>query len=173
MQPQGAGTGIHLILRPNSWKALSACPVLGRIVVRSFGLRKVVRDNRAVSAEQINTGVAVGWVCIDCTDPQRLAGWWQQLLGGTVSVDDDGDVCLDTDTIPILFLGVSESKTVKNRVHLDLRVTDFDGAVTKAKALGATPADDVYVGDRWQVFRDPDGNEFCIIRPSAAAENGA
>ena len=75
-----------------------------------------------MSAKHINTGVTIGWICIDCSNPQRLAGWWQELLGGTVSVDEDGDVRLDTDTIPLLFLRVSEAKTVKNRVHLDLRV---------------------------------------------------
>jgi predicted enzyme related to lactoylglutathione lyase len=32
-------------------------------------------------------------------------------------------------------------------------------------ALGATQADDIYAGGRWQVFRDPEGNEFCILRP--------
>jgi catechol 2,3-dioxygenase-like lactoylglutathione lyase family enzyme len=125
-----------------------------------------------MSAEHIETGVTIGWICIDCSNPQRLAEWWQELLGGTVSVDEDGDVRLDTDAVPLLFLRVPEVKTVKNRVHLDLRVTDYDSAVVRAKALGASPADDVYAGDRWQVLRDPDGNEFCIIRPTADAEDG-
>lgn len=131
----------------------------------------VVRHNRAMSAEHSNTGLRIGWICIDCPNPQRLAGWWQELLGGTVSVDEDGDVRLDTDAVPLLFLRVSEVKAVKNRVHLDLRVSDFDNAVARAKALGASPADDVYVGDGWQVFRDPDGNEFCMIRPTAEADD--
>ncbi|HXN63244.1 MAG TPA: VOC family protein [Acidimicrobiales bacterium] len=125
-----------------------------------------------MSAEHINTGVTIGWVCIDCSNPQRLAGWWQELLGGTVSVDEDGDVRLETDTVPLLFLRVPEVKTVKNRVHLDLRVNDFDRAVARTKSLGASPADDVFVGDRWQVFRDPEGNEFCLIRPTAEGEDG-
>ena len=62
--------------------------------------------------------------------------------------------------------GCRRTKTVKNRLHLDLRVTDFDDAVERARALGATSATDVYDGDGWQVFRDPEGNEFCIIRPA-------
>lgn len=125
-----------------------------------------------MSADHIDTGVRIGWICIDSSNPQRLARWWQELLGGTVSVDEDGDVRLDTDAVPLLFLKVPEDKTVKNRVHLDLRVTDFDRAVARAKNLGASPADDVYVGERWQVFRDPDGNEFCMIRPGDEAEDG-
>jgi hypothetical protein len=120
-----------------------------------------------VSQDDIDTGVRIGWICIDCSNPQLLAKWWQELLGGTLNVDDDGDVRLDTGAIPLLFLGVPDNKAVKNRVHLDLSVADFDGAVAKAKALGASPADDVYVGDEWRVLRDPEGNEFCIIRPSA------
>ncbi len=123
-----------------------------------------------MSVEHSKTGLAIGWVCIDCSDPQQLGGWRQQLLGGTVSVDEDGDVRLDTDPVPILFLRVPDLKTVKNRVHLDLRVSDFDGAVARAKALGASQADDDYVGDRWHVFRDPEGNKFCVIRSSATPD---
>ena len=57
-----------------------------------------------------------------------------------------------------------DPRLVKNRLHLDLRAGDYDAAVEAAIALGATPADDVYVGDDWRVLRDPEGNEFCIIR---------
>jgi hypothetical protein len=44
---------------------------------------------------------------------------------------------------------------------------DFATAVEQALALGATRADDIYAGGRWQVLRDPEGNEFCILRPRA------
>ena len=109
--------------------------------------------------------IDVGWICIDCADPQELASWWQQLIGGDITVDDDGDVRLDGGRTPLLFLKVPEPKAVKNRVHLDLRVVDYDDAVGRALAMGATPADEIYAGSRWRVLRDPEGNEFCIIRP--------
>lgn len=53
----------------------------------------------------------------------------------------------------------------KNRVHLDLRVPIEvrRQAVERALALGATRADDVYLGDQFQVMRDPAQNEFCLI----------
>ena len=57
---------------------------------------------------------------------------------------------------------------MKNRLHLDLRGSDFSMAIEQAIALGATRAADVYQGDRWQVLRDPEGNEFCILRPARA-----
>jgi hypothetical protein len=45
---------------------------------------------------------------------------------------------------------------------------DDDGATLHTPgglAIGATRADDVYDGGRWQVLRDPEGNEFCLLRP--------
>lgn len=106
-------------------------------------------------------------VAIDCTDdPADLARWWQGLVGGEVVVDGDGDAELHVPGWPRLdFLRVPDAKTVKNRLHLDLRARDFDDAVVAAIGHGASPADDVYGGDSWQVLRDPQGNEFCILRP--------
>ena len=104
-------------------------------------------------------------VCIDSEDPPALAAWWQRLVGGETRVDTDGDVDLRTGGVRLLFLAVPESKLGKNRLHLDLRATDFESAVEAALAIGAQRADDVYDGTRWQVLRDPEGNEFCILRP--------
>jgi predicted enzyme related to lactoylglutathione lyase len=110
---------------------------------------------------------AIGWICIDAADPEALARWWSHLVGGDLSVDADGDVTLAGGSLPLVFLHVSDAgpSSSKNRLHLDLRVTDYEAAVARALALGATAADDVYRGERWRVLRDPDGNEFCIIRP--------
>jgi hypothetical protein len=105
-------------------------------------------------------------LAIDCHDPPELARWWSRLLGGPVEVDDDGDATLRAPGgLAIDFLRVPEAKTVKNRLHLDLRSTDLAAATDQALALGATRADDVYDGGRWQVLRDPEGNEFCLLRP--------
>ena len=110
------------------------------------------------------TGIAA--LAVDCHDPAGLAGWWGRLLGGEVEVDDDGDATLRTaGGLAVDFGRVPESKTVKNRLHLDLRSTDLAEATAQAVALGATRADDIYDGGRWQVLRDPEGNEFCLLRP--------
>jgi hypothetical protein len=109
-------------------------------------------------------------VCVDAVDPTGLATWWQHLLGGDIEVDSDGDVELRTGSIQLLFLGVPEAKGGKNRLHFDLRATDFDAAVAAALQCGARRADDVYHGPRWQVLRDPEGNEFCILRPRSASQ---
>jgi predicted enzyme related to lactoylglutathione lyase len=63
------------------------------------------------------------------------------------------------------FQRVPESKSVKNRVHLDIAVDDLDLAATAAEALGArrvgAPVPDPVGG--FQVMLDPEGNEFCFI----------
>jgi Glyoxalase-like domain len=110
--------------------------------------------------------VGIAALAVDCAEPAALAGWWSRLLGGSVEVDDDGDATLHTPGgLAIDFLRVPEAKTVKNRLHLDLRSADLAEATEQAVALGATRADDVYDGGVWQVLRDPEGNEFCLLRP--------
>ena len=110
------------------------------------------------------TGIAA--LAVDCHDPPALARWWSRLLGGEVEVDVEGDATLHTPGgLAVDFARVSEPKTVKNRLHLDLRSTDLAEATAQAVALGATRADDIYDGGRWQVLRDPEGNEFCLLRP--------
>lgn len=65
----------------------------------------------------------------------------------------------------ILFQTVPETKTVKNRVHLDLLVgpEDRDGEVERLKGLGATVVGvhDAAEG-RWTLMVDPEGNEFDV-----------
>lgn len=107
----------------------------------------------------------IGWICLDASDPAFLAEWWSRLLGsGVTRTDQDGDVHLQVGSLSLLFLRVAEPKRSKNRIHLDLRVKNYEDAIARAHSLGATAADDVFRGDEWRVLRDPEGNEFCIIR---------
>ena len=120
-------------------------------------------------SEEAPAIIGIAALAIDCTDPRGLAYWWSRLLGGSIDVDPQGDVVtLHTPAgVAIDFLRVPEPKTGKNRLHLDVRSQDFATAVAQALALGATRADDIYADGRWQVLRDPEGNEFCILRPRA------
>jgi hypothetical protein len=112
-----------------------------------------------------NGFVGIDALAVDCADPPRLAEFWRQVIGGSLEVDGDGDIWLRGDGLSLIFLTVGEAKTVKNRLHLDLRGDTYEEAIARALELGATRADDIYDGDRWQVLRDPEGNEFCILRP--------
>jgi catechol 2,3-dioxygenase-like lactoylglutathione lyase family enzyme len=109
-----------------------------------------------------------GVVCVvfDCAEPRAQAEWWRRLLGGEVVLDGDGDASLHLPGSPRLdFLRVPEAKTVKNRVHIEVVAVDFDAAVQHASATGATRARDLFDGSAFAVFRDPEGNEFCLLRP--------
>jgi catechol 2,3-dioxygenase-like lactoylglutathione lyase family enzyme len=111
--------------------------------------------------------VGLSMVCFDTADPPALAQFWANLLGGERTVDGDGDawVVLPTGGPRLDFLRVADRKTAKNRLHLDIHTTDVAAATEEALALGATRADDVYDGGPWQVLRDLEGNEFCLLPP--------
>ena len=110
------------------------------------------------------TGIAA--VAFDSRDPLALARFWQRLLGGEVVPDAEGFVELRNGFVRLDFGPVPEDKQVKNRLHLDLRTDDHAAAVRHALEAGASLADDVYDGERWTVLRDPEGNEFCLLRPA-------
>ena len=63
------------------------------------------------------------------------------------------------------FQRVPEPKTVKNRMHLDVRIGDDDAAAVRA-ALEARGATFLYTGSQgphtWITMADPEGNEFCL-----------
>jgi hypothetical protein len=55
---------------------------------------------------------------------------------------------------------------VKNRLHFDLAPDDQDAEVERLLALGARRVD-IGQGETrsWVVLADPEGNEFCVLRP--------
>jgi hypothetical protein len=118
-------------------------------------------------------------LCVDTTDPARLAGFWESALGWRRTHEEPGEVVLEPPAgsredgvVPdLLFLHVPEGKVVKNRLHLDLRPHDQRAEVSRLEQLGARR---VNVGQgldvSWVVMTDPDGNEFCVLRPLTAQE---
>ena len=141
------------------------------------------------------TGVQV---VIDCADPATLARFWAAALGyveqappaGFTSWQDwlrdqgipperwnDANAVVDPDGRGprIYFQRVPESKSVKNRVHLDLNVSGepgtsaevrrqrVDAEVARLAGLGAARVR--AVDERGEYFvnmLDPEGNEFCV-----------
>ena len=67
----------------------------------------------------------------------------------------------------ILFQRVPEPKTVKNRLHLDVRTgeDDVDRVVERLTAQGATLLHHGRQGPHtWVTIADPEGNELCVSR---------
>ena len=123
-------------------------------------------------------------ITFDCARPARLARFWAAALGYSVraydadeierlrargihDVEDDPSVAIDPPAgrgPTLFFTKVPEPKTVKNRVHLDLRpAEDMDAEVARLTELGAAVVRVRQEDDRrWTVMADPEGNEFCV-----------
>jgi len=136
-------------------------------------------------------------VTFDAHDPARLAAFWAAALSYEVQPPPDGFATwreyADSIGIPfedqgklsaavdpegtgprLLFLWVPESKVAKNRMHLDLNVTDresslesrttaIDKEVDRLVELGASKiAEHGSDEQNWTVMHDPEGNEFCV-----------
>jgi len=114
--------------------------------------------------------LVISQLCVDAADPAAQARWWQGVLGGTVDDDDPDEVAvvLDGGLPELLFLRVPESKSVTNRLHLDLRPPDGSDQAAELERLLAHGARRVDVGQGpdvpWVVLSDPEGNEFCLLR---------
>ena len=134
-------------------------------------------------------------VTIDCSTPHELADWWAEALGWQVEEQDPAFIrrmvesgeASDDDTTEhrgalvwkvgaaitspdpgrprVLFQLVPEPKTVKNRVHLDVRVgaDRQEAEVDRLKEHGATELWRAAQGPyAWVTLADPEGNEFCV-----------
>lgn len=110
-------------------------------------------------------------IVIDAHDLQGLAGFWSQALGWKILSRREREVVIGPDkTAPvgICFMPVTDPKTVKNRVHLDLTTGGDDRTIEieRLLALGAHRVDIGQSGEEsWTVLADPEGNEFCVVRP--------
>jgi len=129
-------------------------------------------------------------ITVDCIDSDTMCEFWSIALGyvkepppaGYLSWEDflrSNDI-----TMPphgaigaivdpngsgprVLFMRVPEPKSVKNRLHLDLRAGRSDGAkqakIEELRQAGATDVRRVDEhGEWWMVMADPEGNEFCV-----------
>ena len=111
-------------------------------------------------------------VVIDCADLDRAARFWAGALGYADEGDGGGKyrslLPADGPGIEILLQLTRDGKGAKNRVHLDLRTPDLDAEVNRMVELGASRLTAEAIeehGWTWHILADPDGNEFCVLRP--------
>lgn len=112
-------------------------------------------------------GIRPGAVVLDVNDLDREVAFWCALLDMRAdrAEADWADLGPLGEGGPVLSLQVvPEAKSGKNRVHLDWVVDDFEATSARALELGAREVSRRHGDDRpWQVFGDPEGNEFCLI----------
>lgn len=104
-------------------------------------------------------------LCMDAGNVPALAEFWARVLGGTKTDLDDGSTRVDlraddpaNDSIWVL--PVPEPRTVKNRVHVEVRFggSDPSDLITAGATVVRKPGE-----DRWWVLADPEGNLFCAV----------
>ncbi len=133
-------------------------------------------------------------IALDCNDPHAQAEFWAMALGYEVEHDealirrllDEGHATED-DVMTVdgrlvwrdgaamsdpggtrprwFFQQVPETKSVKNRMHVDVHVGD-DARADVVERLVAAGATVLYEGrqgpNTWITLADPEGNEFCV-----------
>ncbi|MBY8875213.1 VOC family protein [Micromonospora sp. PLK6-60] len=104
---------------------------------------------------------------VDARDPARLARWWAEALGYQIVAEraDEVEIRPAPDRLPgLVFVPVTDAKTAKNRLHLDLRPESQEAEVERLVDMGARHVDVGQGGAEWVVLADPEGNEFCVLR---------
>ena len=110
-------------------------------------------------------------IVIDAHDLPGLARFWAGALGWQVLFERDREVVIGPDEdalVGMCFMPSGDEKIVKNRVHVDLTSGAEDRAaeIDRLIALGARRVDIGQSGNEsWTVLADPEGNEFCVVRP--------
>jgi hypothetical protein len=118
-------------------------------------------------------------IVLDCRHASKLARFWEAALGSRIRAYDEAEVArlaaldLTPEADPMVAIDspdgslvfflqeVPEPKTVKNRMHVDVRLRDR-AHLDDLLQMGATVLSE---HDGWQVLADPEGNEFCATHP--------
>jgi len=126
--------------------------------------------------------ITVSCVALDCPDPYALAQFYGELLGWSISAEDqpgdrwvtlvnpDGgvDICFQQD--PEYQPPTWPSNERAQMLHLDFDVTDLETVLERALRLGARMLDDT--PKTFRVFADPAGHPFCLCFDSTANGQG-
>jgi catechol 2,3-dioxygenase-like lactoylglutathione lyase family enzyme len=116
-------------------------------------------------------GVSLHHIVIDSRDLPAQARFWCGVLDWKILSEREREIVIGPSAdapVGICLMPVDDPKTVKNRVHLDLTPgpDGRDAEVQRILGLGGSLPDIGQTGaESWIVLADPEGNEFCIIRP--------
>jgi predicted enzyme related to lactoylglutathione lyase len=114
---------------------------------------------------------------IDSHDLPGLARFWAAALGWQVLSERPREVVIGPELdapFGICFMPSPDRKATKNRLHLDLTADagEREAEIERLLDLGARRVDIGQTGNEsWTVLADPEGNEFCVVRPKANLVN--
>ncbi len=120
----------------------------------------------------------ISHITVDSRNAYAQSVWWAEVLGMAEDAEDPNEpgdeecMIFSADgRTKVLFIEVPEPKSVKNRLHFDLRPVDLtrDQETERLIAHGATLVADRRRpdGSGWFTLADPEGNEFCILKGDA------
>ena len=122
----------------------------------------------AVAAPTVNS------VAFDCADPRRLAEFWTALLGVEILREYDDFIWLAAQRdggFKLAFQKVPDPTPGKNKLHLDAYHEDLEALTAKIDGLGGSfVAQHKVPGFVWNVYSDPEGNQFCCGHSQESSE---
>ena len=107
-------------------------------------------------------------VVIDVGDIERAMAFWSGVVGEPFgpSVQPEYRRATLASGLNVVLQLVPETKTGKNRVHVDIEVADLQAGLVSVQELGGSFVQAVDNGQGgFFVCADPDGNEFCLTLP--------
>lgn len=108
--------------------------------------------------------ITINTLTFDCHDALLVAEFWSAALGRPVNDGANASFASIAGEPGLAFMAVPESKSVKNRLHLDVTAPDRAAEVRLLLDLGATHVADYDEGGyQWTTLRDVEGNEFCVL----------
>ena len=87
------------------------------------------RDTAQRAAHTIDMPVRLHHIVVDAHDLPGLARFWTQALGWKILSERENEIVIGTNEnapVGMCFMPVTDPKTVKNRVHLDLTSSAAD-----------------------------------------------
>jgi Glyoxalase-like domain len=164
-EPRTVKQRVHLDVHTDSVETLTA---LGASALETFEHWTVMADPEGgevcAFVRETPPDYRLYEVIVDAARPEAVCGWWSEVLGAEMHRDAEHDSCW-IEPVPhapfesLVFDAVPEPKTVPNRIHWDVSVTDVQPLVEHGAAVLRRPGGDI----DWFVLADPEGNEFCAF----------
>jgi predicted enzyme related to lactoylglutathione lyase len=109
----------------------------------------------------------VAHVTLDSTNIGTVAQFWSAALDRPVEEGDGSTYCFvgrEGEPFRLCIMQNPDTKSVKNRVHLDIAVDDRAAEIKRLLALGGElVAEYDEGGAQWATLHDVEGNEFCVF----------